>query len=464
VRTFLSYSRQNAAFVTQLAETLEGRGIDVWVDTDDIRGSEPWRRSIVDAITAADAVVLVVSPASMSSKNVEREITVASEVHRRIVPVVLEAAPMPAALQYDLAGVQQINATGRPLDEFVDDLVAALRGVGTPPAPTRSGQVPPTGATLRRTAGTAGGSRVRRSVSAVAAVVVVAVVGIAVLRRGGDDNNADAGEVAASATGPAADDEATQVVLDATVWFAGFEISSSAARYDPVEDQVVVDAEIANTQRVDGEPGGLFLGSTSVLEFGGQRLTVTCDGCVRLPPGARVSTALTADFVESIRLDEAALVFGGPQQHQATIPLGGGPATSEPPRTVLASGVIDDQAAATFEVQHVEVVPAACSGYGTEVGFTPGRRDEMSVVVVGTATAYSKYPVNLGEATLVLPDGSGPYASSTLNGNMVGLQPGVPVRDVPACFAVPAPAAGEYQFAVRAMGTTTNPAPITITL
>jgi hypothetical protein len=177
-----------------------------------------------------------------------------------------------------------------------------------------------------------------------------------------------------------------------------------------------------------------------------------------------VSTALTADFVESIRLDEAALVFGGPEQHQATIPLGGGPATSEPPRTVLASGVIDDQAAATFEVQHVEVVPAACSGYGTEVGFTPGRRDEMSVVVVGTATAYSKYPVNLGEATLVLPDGSGPYASSTLNGNMVGLQPGVPVRDVPACFAVPAPTAGEYRFAVRAMGTTTVPAPITITL
>ena len=64
----------------------------------------------------------------------------------------------------------------------------------------------------------------------------------------------------------------------------------------------------------------------------------------------------------------------------------------------------------------------------------------------------------------MLPDGSGPYASSTLNGNMIGLQPGVPVGDVPACFVVPAPASGEYRFALRAMGTTTEPSAVPFTL
>ncbi len=468
VRTFLSYSRQDASFVTDMAQTLERRGIDVWMDTDDIRGSEPWRRSIVDAITSADAVVLIVSPASMTSKNVEREITVAAEVHRRIVPVVIEAATLPAALQYELAGVQQVIATGRPLDEVVDDLEEALRGVGAPPAPSPSGDVAPVAATLGRTTGTAGRRRASRSVVAAAAVVVIGVVGIVVLRRGGGDGSdgdtAAADDSAVSATDPALADEVTEVALDATVWFAGFEISASAARYDPANDQVVVDAEIVNTQRIAAEPGGLFLGSTSVLEVGGQRLTVWCDGCTRLPPGARVSTALTADFVEDIRLDEAALVFGGPQQHQATIPLGGGPATGAPPQTVPAGGLIDDQQAVTFEVQQVEIVPAACSGYGKDLGFVPGRSDEVSIVVVGTALSYAEYPVNLGEATLVLPDGSGPYASSTLNGNMIGLQPGVPVGDVPACFVVPAPASGEYRFALRAMGTTTEPTAVPFTL
>ena len=153
VRTFLSYSRQDAVFVMGVAEALERRGIDVWLDTDDIRGSEPWRRSIVDAITSADAVVLVVSWASMASKNVEREITVAAEVHRRIVPVVIEAAPLPAGLQYELAGVQQVIAMGRLLDKVVDDLEVALRGVGAPPSLTRSDPVALLAAT-RRSAGT----------------------------------------------------------------------------------------------------------------------------------------------------------------------------------------------------------------------------------------------------------------------------------------------------------------------
>ena len=307
--------------------------------------------------------------------------------------------------------MQQVNETGRPLDEVVDDLEEALRGVGRP-LHRRRRDVAPVAATLGRTTGTAGRRRASRSVVAAAAVVVIGVVGIAVLRRGGGDGSdgdtAAADDPAVSATDPALADEVTEVALDATVWFAGFEISASAARYDPANDQVVVDAEIVNTQRIAAEPGGLFLGSTSVLEVGGQRLTVWCDGCTRLPPGARVSTALTADFVEDIRLDEAALVFGGPQQHQATIPLGGGPATGAPPQTVPAGGLIDDQQAVTFEVQQVEIVPAACSGYGKDLGFVPGRSDEVSIVVVGTALSYAEYPVTSARRRSCCPTGAGP--------------------------------------------------------
>ena len=108
VRLFLSYSRQDAAFVSRLVDGLEARGHDAWVDTEDIRGSEPWRASIVAGIRQAEAVVLVISPRSMASANVEREITVAREHHKRVVPAVLEPAPLPQGLEYDLAGVQQV--------------------------------------------------------------------------------------------------------------------------------------------------------------------------------------------------------------------------------------------------------------------------------------------------------------------------------------------------------------------
>jgi TIR domain len=43
VRVFISRSRRDAAFVERLRRGLEADGHDVWVDTEDIRGSDQWR-------------------------------------------------------------------------------------------------------------------------------------------------------------------------------------------------------------------------------------------------------------------------------------------------------------------------------------------------------------------------------------------------------------------------------------
>ncbi|HWC67887.1 MAG TPA: toll/interleukin-1 receptor domain-containing protein, partial [Acidimicrobiales bacterium] len=90
MHVFVSYSRGDAAFVSRLVAVLEGDGHDVWVDTDDIRGSEEWRASIVRGIRQSDVVVLVVSSRSMASEEVAREVTVAAQENRRIVPLILE--------------------------------------------------------------------------------------------------------------------------------------------------------------------------------------------------------------------------------------------------------------------------------------------------------------------------------------------------------------------------------------
>ena len=90
MRLFVSYSRHDASTVRRLVAALEAEGHDVWIDTDDIRGSERWRSSVATAIRASDVVLLVVSPAAMASSSVEREISVAAENSLRIVPVVIE--------------------------------------------------------------------------------------------------------------------------------------------------------------------------------------------------------------------------------------------------------------------------------------------------------------------------------------------------------------------------------------
>jgi hypothetical protein len=56
---FLSYSRRDMEFVRRLADDLEGRGKDVWVDVDGIRDAEKFPEALRRAIERSDAFVFV---------------------------------------------------------------------------------------------------------------------------------------------------------------------------------------------------------------------------------------------------------------------------------------------------------------------------------------------------------------------------------------------------------------------
>ena len=50
--------------------------------------------------------MLMVTPNSVQSKNVVREVSLASQQNKQILPVVLEPTQIPEALEYHLAGIQ----------------------------------------------------------------------------------------------------------------------------------------------------------------------------------------------------------------------------------------------------------------------------------------------------------------------------------------------------------------------
>jgi hypothetical protein len=126
MRVFISYSRTDSAFVTGLSRDLGAAGHDVWLDREDIHGGEAWRRSIGEGIAGAGVVLVVLTPASVGSPNVERELTVADEAGKPLLPVLAEATPIPPGLSYVLAGVQRVDFTDRPYRQAFDDLLAAL--------------------------------------------------------------------------------------------------------------------------------------------------------------------------------------------------------------------------------------------------------------------------------------------------------------------------------------------------
>jgi len=141
---FISYSTQNRDYAHKLARRLREERLDVWIDNAEIRSGEEWWQSIVEALNAASAVVVIMTPDSLASQWVKREVMLAEQMHKRVFPVLLEGENWDLFVHIQYADVRK---TGRlPPKSFFDELYAFLQvqiniTVKTPTIPNTS---PPT--------------------------------------------------------------------------------------------------------------------------------------------------------------------------------------------------------------------------------------------------------------------------------------------------------------------------------
>lgn len=141
---FVSYSRKNSDRAAIIVKQLEAQGFEVWRDTDDIRGGEMWRRSIVKGIRASRLVIMLISPESLASPNVAREISIAQDQRTAILPVIIVPATMTDDFAYMLAGVQIVDVSALSVSESHHALLTAVEAIMQPSA---SVPPPPTAAT-----------------------------------------------------------------------------------------------------------------------------------------------------------------------------------------------------------------------------------------------------------------------------------------------------------------------------
>jgi tetratricopeptide (TPR) repeat protein len=98
---FVSYSRQDIAFVDRLEPALKARGFEPLIDRTEIYAFEDWWKRIEALILKADTIVFVISPDSVSSSVCGKEVDHAASLGKRFAPIVWRrAAPdlVPAAL------------------------------------------------------------------------------------------------------------------------------------------------------------------------------------------------------------------------------------------------------------------------------------------------------------------------------------------------------------------------------
>jgi adenylate cyclase len=121
---FISYSRKDSEQALQLAERLRSSGVDVWIDQHGIEAATSWSKEIVKAIDTARAFIVLISSHSMESENVTKEVSIACEAKKRILPIAIEDIRLNDDLRYHLAGIQRVAYT-----EF-DAITQALASFG----------------------------------------------------------------------------------------------------------------------------------------------------------------------------------------------------------------------------------------------------------------------------------------------------------------------------------------------
>ena len=130
---FISYSRQDEAYVSLLAQALETHNLPVWLDDHIDYGAE-WPREIQRRLDAAEVFLLVMSPRSRESPWVGNELTRAIRLKKSIFPLWLDGDIWFEVERYQAVDVRQKNL---PPARFFNTLRAYF------PSPTDTAQTLP---------------------------------------------------------------------------------------------------------------------------------------------------------------------------------------------------------------------------------------------------------------------------------------------------------------------------------
>ncbi|NDJ78686.1 MAG: TIR domain-containing protein [Chloroflexi bacterium] len=125
-QVFISYSRNDEAFVRWLAGNLENNGVNVWMDVQDLDAGIKWSTAIQDALKTCKVMVVVVSPDSMKSKNVEDEWQFFLDQKKPLVPLLYREAE----LHFQLSRVQYISFLDQDQRQAFTQLYRHLQTLG----------------------------------------------------------------------------------------------------------------------------------------------------------------------------------------------------------------------------------------------------------------------------------------------------------------------------------------------
>jgi TolB-like protein len=182
---FISYAAKDRTRVLDLVERLRTAGVSVWIDQMGIEGATMWSQEIVAAIRSCKVLILAISENSADSENVVKEVALASEGRKRILPVYIRQAEIPESMAYQLAGIQRIEFFEGREDAALQAVIRALAKLGVTVHDEASAAAANTPGSASHGPSHPTGKAETKREAAVWLKVAAAVVGLAVLGMAG---------------------------------------------------------------------------------------------------------------------------------------------------------------------------------------------------------------------------------------------------------------------------------------
>ena len=128
-QVFISYSRRDLSFVDCLVQDLKRVDLDVWYDMSGLEGGERWGEKIQSAIRECECVIVVLSPDSIKSQWVEREFLFASNLKKKIIPLMYRECEVP----FNYLDLNYIDVQGERYSQNFSKILKSLDRTSYPP-------------------------------------------------------------------------------------------------------------------------------------------------------------------------------------------------------------------------------------------------------------------------------------------------------------------------------------------
>ena len=138
---FVSHSSQDRKVAQALCEAIEARGLPCWIACRDVPGGVSFQDAIVEAMKGAEAMVLVFSQNANNSDEIKKEIALAGQLKRPVIPVRTEDVLPAGGFLYELVTRQWIDLF-QGWDGAVDALVARITTIVGTTSPVSGGGKP----------------------------------------------------------------------------------------------------------------------------------------------------------------------------------------------------------------------------------------------------------------------------------------------------------------------------------